>query len=427
MISYKIFKRPFDFKTLTILILFFWVNSALSKEIKYVDIRSIILTSNKKVKALNFSLKSVHLKTGYLSRSFIPEVEVSAGHESFDSDPLGLQNTEFYSIGVQANIFNGMADYWEEKKRKASFKSKSLERNLLINELVFLAQKSYLKLSKIKLMIKELRKEIKKIVKVTPKVSKKVKSGVIAHSDLIAMSLFRSSYEEHLRQLEREAIQEVNNLSVLLGFREMTLNDIDESFLSQDLKSSVEKIVFSPKSGSLMAEQFIAEAKVQEYAANSILSKRLPSVDLFANYGRMPFSRREFVSGSDRMEWVAGLQVRWKLGDLLENSRQATSLKSQSDSLEHLALYKKNKTSVSMKALYDNMNFLLGSIERLSKKMSLSQNYYSQVLSEYLRGVKATSDLIAAFRQFLDLRKKRLTLVVQFHLAQAQIDRLTLK
>ena len=72
-----------------------------------------------------------------------------------------------------------------------------------------------------------------------------------------------------------------------------------------------------------------------------------------------------------------------------------------------------------------NLHSLLDSINGISKEVGLSKDYYKQVSSEYLRGVKSTSDLTTAFNQLLSLKQQRLNLIVQFYLSKAEIERLT--
>ncbi len=399
----------------------FWTDFALSKDIKYDEIRTLVLKSNEKAKSLEHRNESARLKTGYLGRSFIPDVTLFAGQESFESDPLGAQNTNFYGVNAKANIFHGMSDYWEEERRDSQYQFQKIESAKSLNDIVFAAQESYLKISEMKSMILALTEGTEQLNRVRSKVAKKVRGGTTARSDLTSISLVKVGFEENIRQINRSLVEEINKLSVLLGIDNLTSTSIDESVMNQNLvvdTNSSEKQILEVK----MIE---AQAKMKQDAAKSAGSKRLPSLDLFANYARVPFSAREFTSGTDRMEFQAGVQATWKIGDFFEQSREAASFRAESTYLQKLKSYNKNQFERGINAMKKNLYSLLDSINGISKEVDLSKNYYKQVSSEYLRGVKSTSDLTTAFNQLLSLKQRRLNLIVQFYLSKAEIERLT--
>lgn len=398
-----------------------WADIALSKEVKYSDIESLVVNSNKKAKSLDLQNESARLKTGYLGRSFIPDVSLFAGQESFESDPLGNQNTNFYGVNATANVFNGMSDYWEEEKRESQYKLQKIESLQTLNDIVYSAKESYLKISEMKSLIQALTEGIDQLNRVKAKVAKKVRGGTTARSDLTSISLVKVGFEENIRQINRSLVDETNKLSVLLGVANLNSDSIDESDMEKDLNSSFKHSGNKP----LQVQRTEAQAQVSENEASSSGAKRLPSVDLFANYARVPFSSREYTSSTDRMEWQAGIKATWKIGDFFENSSQAASLRAESTYLQNIKEYNKAQFEKGVDTLKSNMASLLESIEGISKEIGLSKNYYSQVSSEYLRGVKSTSDLTTAFNQLVFLKQKRLNLIVQLHLAKAEIYRQT--
>lgn len=404
--------------TKAVFLILFLPEVALSA-IQYSEIRNIIKSHNQKFKALNLQVESSKLKTGSLLRSYIPEVEIFAGHENFESDPLGTQNTNFYGVEAEANIFNGMSDYWESEKREAQLKSTLLKQKLTVNDMVFLAQSDYLSLAQKKIIMDSLEEGIRQIKSVAKKVGKKVSSGVIAKSDKIAINLYKVNLEENLNDLKRKSIVELNRLALLLGQDQILLSDIDLAALKPDF------IQNNSKKESLLAKQLAADSESRQMAANSVGSKRVPKVDLFAGYGRVPFSSREFMSGTDRIEWRAGVRASWQIGDIYENTREKSSLEANAQSLRHLQDYNKRKTQLNIQALQSQKQSFLQSIQNLATQLKLSKNFYRQVSKEYLRGVKSTTDLTTAFQQYLNLKARHSGLMFRAKLSDAEVTRLT--
>ncbi len=202
----------------------FWTDFALSKDIKYDEIRTLVLKSNEKAKSLEHRNESARLKTGYLGRSFIPDVTLFAGQESFESDPLGAQNTNFYGVNAKANIFHGMSDYWEEERRDSQYQFQKIESAKSLNDIVFAAQESYLKISEMKSMILALTEGTEQLNRVRSKVAKKVRGGTTARSDLTSISLVKVGFEENIRQINRSLVEEINKIVCFTRHRQPNIN-----------------------------------------------------------------------------------------------------------------------------------------------------------------------------------------------------------
>ncbi len=395
------------------------IEDALSKEISYDQIENLVRTANPKVEALKLRTESARLKTGFLTRSFIPEVQLSAGHENFNSDPLGHQNTQFFGVNANANIFNGMADHWEEEKRQAQVDLRMLQNTKTLNDIIYEAKETYLSLWRLKNTLHTLEQGLKQIRKIKSKVSKKISSGVIAKSDLTSINLMQIAFEENIRQTNRNIFTQTQYLRLYLGNKKLNPDELANDNL-ENLYKSPEPNHFTFLETKLLA----TESLLKKYASFSSDAKKLPSLDIFANYARVPFSAREFVLPLNRMEWQAGVRATWELGAFFENDRLAKSLETEATFINSISSYTQSRNEAKKNSLIQKLNSLQVSIKQLSTQKKTSQSFYEQVSNEYLRGVKSTSDLTNAFNQALSLDLKHYNLIVEYHLAQANLQQI---
>ncbi len=394
-----------------------WTCLALSKEISYNDLDQIVKTQNDEVKAFDNKVDAKKVLTGFFARSFIPKLELTAGQENFESEPLGSQSSEFYGIEAQLNLFRGMTDYWEGESRNLGLKQTELEKVRSTKEILYLAQKSFLKVAKIKLLLKSYQEGLKKLNTVKTKASKKASAGVIARSDLTSINLIRIGFENDIEGLNRVLNTELASLSLILNRDQLLSTHIKESSIEENLTP-----LSLPKGAhSLISIHRGNLAEVKTSQAKSIRGTRLPKVDLFAKFGREPFSEREYTNGSDRDEWQAGVKLSWNVGDYFEKSNEARSLESEALYDKKMSDYYARLFKRKVSSQIRNLDSLIQTVKNISREIKLSRNYYSQISSEYLRGVKSTSDLTTAFDQIISLNERRLDLIIEYHLLKADI------
>lgn len=395
---------------------FLWTEVSWSKEVKYKDLPSLIKT-NKKSKSLDFLIDSEKERISFLTRSFVPEVKLFAGQEEFHSNRLGDHSSSYHGVEARANVFNGMSDYWEEEKRKSELELSKAQKKISYGEMVYEARRSYLNLAEAQKIKAELNDSLSRLSGVFKKVQLKVKGGVISQSDLISLRLVQVELEHKIKDLDGVISIELARLKSFLSLSDLNINDIDQEVLglTPDQKQPIGK--------PLLEEKFKAESGIFASESHALSGKKLPSVDLVANYGRLAFSQREFTENSDREEWSAGVQLTWKIGNTWENGRQSQSSRLNSQASEALGEHYSYEVKNHVEALTQKCQLLRASILDLDKEISLNKNYYTQISSEYLRGVKSTSDLTSAFGQLLEIKRHRLELLLQYHLAQAEIEK----
>ncbi|MCH2534520.1 MAG: TolC family protein [Bdellovibrionales bacterium] len=409
--------KSFIFSILSVIL---WTEYSLSSTLKIEDIDTILKKNNPKIKAYDQLVESKKYKVGHIYRSFIPDIDLYAGSEKFDSTPLGKVESKFYGVNASLNVFNGFTDYWKDKKNKFEFKEQKIKKIINTNQLIYYAKLNYLKIVRDKNIENFIDESIQRLNFLNSKVVQKVSAGVIAKSDITSIRLFKASLNDDIERLSRQSIVNYNNLITTLNIEDKNINELDYKSLSVNKKTN-----FTLESNEnievrhikLKSQSIMAEAK-----SNSLYP--LPSIDIFANYEQVPYSEREYKVKSDRQELRVGIQAKWSLSKLSNNYIEVKSLKAKHRALENFANYKE----IELNNTISNLNFeqkqIIKAINSLSKEIKKSKTYNQQVNNEYLRGVKSTSDLTSAYQSLLDLKIRQINLQYKFHVTNIEIQKM---
>lgn len=396
-----------------------WSGVGHSKEISYNDIPDLTKANSKKVKSAQSQIEANEAMTGTLARSFFPEMNLFVGSEHFDSKGLGEHNSEYFGVEARVNVFNGLKDYWIDRKRVKDVEAAKIEARLLENDQVYLARKLFLDVVRSDSILKIYRENQALLASTEPKVKSKVKGGVISRSDLLTLKLIGTNLQEEIALIERERSLDAAKLKSVLGFNQNLVIATNESFFiltESDFSAvKVENSILGVKRYSVQAEAFRAleGAESRSY---------LPAVDLYANYVRQPYSEREILNDDNRTEFRAGVVASWKLGDVMEKKNLRQKYRAQAKSFSQLKEHHQQEAEIQLKTLTDQLSGLEASISNLRSQMSSSRNYYKLISDEYLRGVKSTSDLTGALSETTSIRVKYISLLLHHKLVQAQID-----
>lgn len=401
--------------------LIIWSMNAHSRELKYADLPALISSGNGKVLAERDQVRGSKALTGSFARSFIPELKVFAGSEHFDSKGLGTHQTDFYGITTTVNVFNGMRDYWEEKRRQEHVRLSELEAVATEKRMLFETRKAYLNMYMAKKLIHLYEESFSRISEVERKIKGRVKGGVISSSDLVILSMTRIGLKESLRELTRDFELAHARLQNLLGLAEPAQLVVNEDFLK--IPEDPEPFLLTERR-SLAAQKLKIEADALEKAGHVQGNAILPSLDLYASYQQQPYSQREIQIDENRREFRAGVVASWSFGDALENRSQAKSLDWNARAAKRLSKYYESEYENQVEALKRQATLYRESFQEITDEFKVGKNYYNQISGEYIRGVKSTSDLIAAFNQILEFQQRRIQLGVGYKLTLAEIEAL---
>lgn len=403
-----------------IILLFIGIWSGLghSMELSYDEIPGFIKSNSRKVKSAQSQMQANEAMTGFLQRSFLPEMNLFAGSEHFDSKGLGKHNSDYYGVEARVNVFNGMRDYWSEQKRKKDVEASQIEGRLLQNDEVYQARKLFLEVVRADTLLKIYRDNQSLVATTEPKVRSKVRGGVISKSDLLTLRLISTNIKEEMEQIERERNLDIAKLRSILGIADELSVVVSDSFFAL---AKIDPSVSSLGLKSLQAKSYAIKEEALKTSENSESNLYLPSVDFYANYVRQPYSEREIDIDENRTEFKAGIVATWKVGEILEKKSNQEKYRAQAKAYSHLKDFHQEQAKLQVEVLKNQMAMLENSIENLKTEIGASQNYFKQISDEYLRGIKSTSDLTGALNEVAQIRVKHISLLIQLKLTQAQI------
>ena len=121
------------------LLLFFLLTSnAMAMVISERSLESIY-SENPDYKTIRSRLKASEELKGYLTRSFLPKVNLSYGRERYTTGPYYWVNQPFGGIEAKINVYNSGKDNLENEARKKEVEiagiDQSISRSLIIAEL----------------------------------------------------------------------------------------------------------------------------------------------------------------------------------------------------------------------------------------------------------------------------------------------------
>lgn len=404
---------------LIVIVTALWSGESHSRVISYSDLSSLVKENNGKVLALDSEISSQEALTGSLARSFVPEFKLFAGTEHFNSKGLGTHPSQFFGATTTLNLFNGMRDYWEEEKRKQGIELAEIQKLATFSTMLFEARKAFLVIVQIEKVKSIYKDNLDRISQIERKVSGKVKGGVISRSELNHLGLLRIGLREDIRTLSREMTLAKAALKSALGLS----GDIEIKSTATFLNSHDKE--FSDKKSSksyLLARKFEVQSEIYKKASKVESNVLLPSIGLYASYQRQPFSQREILIDQNRDELRTGILASWSLEEGLEMRSKSQSLDWKAEGARRLSEFHQSDFNNQIEALNSKKRLLQESLSQITEEFKLGKNYYKQISSEYLRGVKSTSDLTTAFNQILTLQRKKIDLAVEFKMAQAQVE-----
>lgn len=387
--------------------------------LSYEEIPGLIQENNEIIQSFRKKEKAQKARLGHLNRSFIPEFETYAGQEEFNSDALGTHSSFFYGVSGTLNLYNGSRDKLEENKREEMLKISKNETLITKTDVVFTAQSLYLELASHKAIKNLYNEAISRVKNLAKEVKQKISAGVISNSDLTSLDLLKKQYIDQINEIEIGINLMLTKLSVLMGMDELNIADINSRVLDTStpiLKKNLKLLEYELEK---------TKKRIHQIQATKESRGSIPTVDFFADYGKLPFSEREISQSSDREEWRTGIKVSWDIGQIWESKSLKRQARASAQAAEKRQQYIKNKTARTYESLLREEGLLNDSISSLMRQVSMSRKYFSQIKDEYLRGVKSTSDLNSALNQLLELEKRRIEKQQQHKLTNAKLAKLT--
>lgn len=406
-------------KQLFLLLGFSGVLIAESIRIDIDDIPRLVKEKNRHVQGAELLKESAEAGRGFLKRSYMPHVKVSAGHESYETGPLETRDEPTAGVDISINIFRGGRDTLEDRIREVRADIASFESSKAYLEEVAKARSAFWNLvaqreihSIIEDALKNNRYDLKAAMS-------RIDAGLATDTDKLEFEMYKVELEQELARASLGIKGSELELLVLLGLPEGT------QIQSQD-------VVTHDHNDELLKRSFRAEQNpylesIKLRSEEALFSEEIarkwwvPSVDFFASHGLETFREREFERQSDRMESVVGFRIEANIFDGYQSESEAEQKAFEAEGLR--AQHSQSLMELQAKVENAKAQLVLNHelIHKSEDSLRIAGDYLKKTADEYSRGVKNSPDMLSAREKILDLKMRFIDLRRDYQIARAQL------
>jgi outer membrane protein TolC len=372
--------------------------------IKFDHLRRLVSSQNGYVLAEEAYVKGAAAQKGHLKRSFLPEVKINGGFETFKTGHLDTLTQPTADALAKINLFRGGKDKLEDKiigqkyvLAHNSFKKTYLEnllraRMLYADILFYEEQLTYVRGT---LFINQNNLQ---------RVQKQIDAGLATETDRLEFSLQANRLKQDKLLFVEDHEHAIEELKTILGLDpQNSLKLVTPNLINIDK-------LFLEKTRDFKDHPEVAQMHIAGQISN--LQKKqqelwwVPNLDTYGLYELHPFRERERTSVSDRDEYVFGVNLSLNIFDGLQSLTKSKALKYQSQGLSQAKQQKSKELQTQFEKLQHELRTRKQLIGLLHQNIGQSQKYAELSSDEYSRGVKTASQLFTASQQLYDEKQK---------------------
>lgn len=383
------------------------------------NLKELLENRNQNFTAQKLEIQSIEKRQGFLTRSFLPSLELSGANETFKMGREPEKSQPIYGAELKINLYNGGQDQLESNARKLELsqkKSESLRKN---SDFLLYARQIYWNLLYNQDIMNLLKSAIENNEQNLKLASRRIQSGVATQTD-------RFEFEMKITDLNQELKEAQVNHQLLMREMNLLLNlKPNESFqIPKQLQHQhdFEKLLeHNEKDHEFLYQETQLEAEVSKLRAKKESRAYWPKIDAFAAYHQNNEREEEFRNERDRTESVLGLRMTISLSQGLESQNQAASQRLQAQALESRAQYKKREVEIHIDNELSELELKHDQIHAAEENINRAEKYYNLTKSEYSRGVKNSPDVLGASEKLFDTKRKHLEIVRDFQIAKSHV------
>jgi outer membrane protein TolC len=369
------------------------------------DNLSTLIEKNSELQELKVGSKELEQRPSRLSTSFAPEVEVSAGFETFDKPDVVQATQPHFGLRASMNLYRGGTDSLRDKKQKLELESYEAERKVIKKEIIVASYKALANLLRYKeghTIYKKMKVRIQKQVQ---RNKRNVELGQDTGTDLLhfeiklqevdlALSEIELKEEKYFEQLKsylpKQLHDNLRTPSVLMHQHEW-----DENYTIQNLDEAI-----YTKERELETKESELDWKISE-------KKGFPEVNLYAAWAQeTQLHEEEFDQAKQRSHKVIGVNFKLPLSILFTKQDEVQTKKSH---LRRQRVYEelnKRKVKNQLRSEFRRLKNLHVKLHQYEKMAKTAESYTQKVEKEYERGVKSSTDVINSYEQLAQMKIK---------------------
>lgn len=382
------------------------ITCAYTKEISYSDLNQFIATNNDLSSAFEFETQAQRELTGHLKRSFIPDIQLDLGYESYraEGDLFDTSlSSVFWKAEVEWNIFRAGRDSLKDQELKSQVDRSILHQQSFQSQALFQAQILYWNIAIQKSKNDFLAKHLIDVQAYRDEVNRRLKNKILREADLIRADFFILEIKNLIDKVQLEKDEMTNRLALLIG-----IDDHKSLTLLDPLPSQYPDPVFKvdPEMKPLPMKALESEMKI--LGLRELQAKRhlWPEFNFFA-FHRDPRSSEEFeIAQRGALETGVGLRLEWSLGELKNAQSQASSFSALKQSKQYKLSYQQKETQALLHEIEHDLQMLSRLIRRQSQQMDLLLKAHRLMQNDFKAGVRSHEEILQSLESRLALEEQ---------------------
>lgn len=398
------------------------ITNAADRMISYEEISKFIKERNENVQAAKAILSAQRERTGYLARSFLPQVSGSLGTEEFKTDSDLSERKNYWKLKGHVNLYRGGRDKLENAIRKSNEKRAHAEYAVEINHALKEARESYWRLIETSLLIADRKEALARNESYLNSSKKRAGAGVATSADALQFELHRTILNQELKKLILEEDLLKNRLAVAIGF-----DDHKNLRVVSEFPHPPEEIQIPDQDSNDNIEvQRLKAIETTEGLRRSQASRWwLPTLDVYSVYGVPQLSEDYAQATRQDHEWTLGIVLTLDLGEGFEGHYEGNAKNYETLAAQKRAAHRSRKVQAIDHELRHDLKLFHELIHDADKDVDKSETFLKLTQSEYSRGVKNGPDLLEAFKQLYEFRERRINLYREYYISQTELLALT--
>ncbi len=395
------------------------VGEALS--IRFEDLPRLVTEKNENVKASAFAMKAQSERTGFLARSFLPQLSASLGQEEFKTGSSPSAQQEYWRIEGSLNLYRGGRDKLENQIRNGQRELAGLNHSSEIQRELREAKRAYWQVLAIAKLIAERKEARDKNEANLKSARRRAGAGITTTADAAQFELHKLTLERDIKRLGLEHHRIVNLLSVALALDEHENIEVVGDFPAIESATPVKTLEVGKQ---IEVRNYQELQRVDELRASRLARWFLPRLDLYTSYGLPSLTDEYDRALRKQQEWTAGVRVTIDLGQSIEERREAGARSADASAAQMRGAHRLREVIANDHDLRQDIAVTADLIKDSENAVAQAQKFLKLTEAEYSRGAKNGPDLLEAFRTYFEFRERRIDYLREYFETKAQLESL---